>query len=132
MAHQNLVQLPSDLRSRVMANTATKIVFRISSEDARVMGRDLGRIIEDRDLSELPDHDAIALVATDSGSSPPVSITTKPPGKSTGLVNEVRELSRQKYGRPIEEVKRELTNRKAPERPRRSKPCFCCFGCVCF
>jgi len=122
LAHQNLVQLPSELRSSVMANTATKIVFRISSEDARVMGRDLGRIIEDRDLSELPDHDAIALVATDSGSSPPVSITTKPPGKSTGLVNEVRELSRQKYGRPIEEVKRELTNRKAPERPRRSKP----------
>ncbi len=119
LAHQNLTQLRPELRSGVMANTATKVVFRISSDDARLMARELSRRVDDSDFTGLPEHDAIALVATDTGSSPPVSITTKPPGRSTHNAAKARQLSRLRYGRPVDEVKEEIMNRKATTPPRR-------------
>lgn len=122
LAHQNLTQLRPELRSGVMANTATKVIFRVSSDDARLMTRELSRRVDDTDFTGLPEHDAIALVATDIGSSPPVSITTKPPGKPTGNASRARSLSRSRYGRPIDKVKRELVQRTAPKREEHKRP----------
>jgi hypothetical protein len=122
LAHQNLSQLRPEIRSGVMANTATKIVFRISSDDARLMARELSRYVDDTDFTSLPEHEAVAMVATDTGSAPPVSISTKPPSASSRNGTKARNISRMRYGRPIKDVERELTEHKAPAAKKKSRP----------
>lgn len=122
LAHQRLSQLTPSLRDGVMTNPATKVVFRTSAQNASLIAREFGGYVKDHDFTGLPPYEAIAIVGVDGGIAPPVSIATRPPGESTGNAARVRGLSRSRYGRPIEDVERELTNYGVPERPRRSRP----------
>lgn len=122
LAHQNLAQISPQLREGVMANTATKIAFRTSARDAGLLAREFGRSVDEDDFVGLPQHEAIALVATDTGNAPPVTISTKQPGKSTGNAGKARYMSQSKYGRPMEDVERNLHERKVLNQQKRNKP----------
>jgi len=122
LAHQNLAQLPPKLRDGVMANTATKMVFRVSARDSGPIAREFGRYVDETDFIGLPQYEAIAMIATDTGSTPPVSIATLPPGKSTGNARRARYQSQRKYGRALADVERDNASRKVPEAPKRQRP----------
>jgi len=124
LAHQHSGQLRPDLRSAVLANAVTKVIFQTTSDDARLMAREFGRHITDQDFLNLGRFQAIAAISTDAGVSPPVTVTTYPPGPSTGNAKKVRELSRLRYGRPVEEVERQLEQRpfKQPPKKRPKSP----------
>jgi hypothetical protein len=122
LAHQRLSQLPTAMVDGVMTNTATKVVFRTSAKNAGIVSHEFGGLVTETDFTGLPDHEAIALVGTDSGSAPPVSIETRPPGKPTGNAQRVRGLSQSRYGRPIKEVEAELVNYAIPDQPKKSRP----------
>jgi len=53
LAHQHLGQLPSELRSGVLANARTKVVFQTTADDARVLAREFDPHLTPADLQGL-------------------------------------------------------------------------------
>jgi len=112
LAHQFLDQLPLDLRSAVLTNAKSKLVHQTTAQDARTFVREFGSQVDDSDFLNLGPYEVIARIATRHGVSPPVTGVTLPPRQPTGLAQEVRELSRQRYGRSIEEIEAEIAGRR--------------------
>jgi hypothetical protein len=109
VAHQNLEQLPRELREVVHANARSKAVFTLSASDAKVMERVFAPSLSAADLQALEAHTIAALVALDDGSTArPVTLTTPPPPPGRGVAERVREASRRNYARPRAEVEAEL------------------------
>ena len=72
LAHQNLAQLPPELREGINTNARNKIMFSVSPDDATHLAR--------HTLPELGPHD---LAHLDASTPPPASSTTAPkPGRS--------------------------------------------------
>jgi hypothetical protein len=100
VAHQNLVQLPKDLREVILANARSKAVFALSASDAKKLERLFAPALTAADLQALGAHSIAALVALESGSTArPVTLTTPPPPQALGSSTAVRATSRQRYGR---------------------------------
>lgn len=126
LAHQRLSQLPVPMIDGVMTNTATKVVFRTSAKNAAIVAREYGGLAAETDFVGLPDYEAIALVGTDSGSAPPVTIRTRAPAKDTAAArnraSHIRGLSQMRYGRDIKQVQKELDVFEVPEPVKRTRP----------
>jgi hypothetical protein len=122
VAHQNLDQLPRELREVVLANARSKAVFALSASDARVMERLFAPALTAADLQALDAHAIAAQVALDDGSTArPVTLSTPPPPAPLGSRQQVRHASRLNYARPRAEVEASL-RRQATGRPRPTTP----------
>jgi Type IV secretion-system coupling protein DNA-binding domain len=109
VAHQNLDQLPRELREVILANARSKAVFALSSSDAKSLERLFAPALTASDLQALDAYSIAALVALDNGgSAKPVTLTTPSPPKPTGSQLQVRHASRMNYARPRAEVEAEL------------------------
>lgn len=113
LAHQHLSQLSDDVKSAVISNARTKLYFQTSPEDAKVVQRSLGsNSVTEYDLQQLGAYEAVARIATASGSSSPVSLMTHPPRPFERTRDAVIRASRDTYGRPVEEIDAEITGRR--------------------
>ncbi|HEV2973700.1 MAG TPA: hypothetical protein VGX69_01730 [Solirubrobacteraceae bacterium] len=118
VAHQNLDQLPRELREVVLANARSKAVFALSSSDARVMERLFAPALTAADLQALDAYSIAAQVALDDGSTArPVTLTTPAPPSSLGSRQQVRHSSRTNYARPRAEVEGELRQKMTGPAP---------------
>lgn len=118
VAHQNLAQLPKELREVVLANARSKAVFALSSSDARVMERLFTPTLTAADLQALDAYTIAAQVALDNGSTArPVTLTTPPPPAPLGSRERVRHVSRRRYAKPRAEVEAALRRQAARPRP---------------
>jgi hypothetical protein len=123
LAHQHLVQLPTDLKQAVLANARTKIVFQTTNEDARTMSREFGNSVADQDFMNLGRYETVVRVATGEGVSAPLTVATNAPAKPNSDEHYVARISRDRYGRRIENVYAEMENRyKPPEKPDKRRP----------
>ena len=113
LAHQHLGQLTDDVEAAVMANARSKIVFGVESpDDARRMQRSFGGdSFTDQDFLNLAAYEVVAKISTSSGSSL-ATLTTPPPAPGTGNGRAVIEHSRVEYGRPVEDVKTAISERR--------------------
>lgn len=113
MAHQYLGQHSENKRllEGIMANARTKMAFQTNS-DALALSRMFGRAITEDDLTGLQKFDVMAQFMTDAGVSRPVTGSTKPLGKPTGMRERAIALSRQKYSRRRAEVELEMKARR--------------------
>jgi hypothetical protein len=122
-AHQNLQQLPIELRKAVLANAHSKVVFQTTADDAHVFAREFGRSVSDEDFMNLGQYEVLMRLATDEGVSQPVTGKCLPPSSPTGLEHEVRARSRMRYGRPLADVEAEIdARRQAAEVPPKKRP----------
>jgi hypothetical protein len=122
VAHQNLAQLPKELREVVLANARSKLVFALSASDAKVMERLFAPALSAADLQALDAYSIAAQVALDDGSTArPVTLLTPPPPAPLGSREQVRHASRLHYARPRAEVEANLrqqaTRQHAPAAP---------------
>lgn len=122
VAHQNLGQLPRELREVVLANARSKAVFALSSGDAKSLEALFAPALTAADLQALDARSIAAIVALDDGgSAPPVTLDTPPPPNSTGSAAQVRRSSRAHYARPRAEVeaalRRQASHTKPPPAP---------------
>lgn len=109
VAHQNLEQLPRELREVVLANARSKAVFALSASDARVLEHLFAPALAASDLQALDAYTIAAQVALDDGSTArPVTLTTPPPPATLGSRQQVIHASRSHYARPRGEVETEL------------------------
>jgi hypothetical protein len=118
-AHQNLGQLPRELREVVLANTRSKAVFTLSASDAKAMEPLFAPSLTAADLAALDAYSVAAIVALDSGSTArPVTLTTLPPPTPSGVTRQtVRHSSRQRYAHPRAEIEASLRAQAARSRP---------------
>lgn len=123
LAHQHLAQLPNELKSAVMANARSKIVFQASSDDAMKMAKEFGNTLTEDDFKNLGRYEAIARIATDDGVSSPMTFRASAPAPAHGLQRTVVTMSRRDYGVPEAVVERQINERrkesKAPEGSKR-------------
>lgn len=123
IAHQNLDQLPRELREAVLANARSKAVFALSPTDAKVMERLFAPSLSAADLSALDAYTIAALVALDNGSTaPPVTLRTPPPAAPSGDAETVRASSRARYAQPRAAVEASLRRLLDPAPPTSAAP----------
>lgn len=122
LAHQHLGQLTDDIEAAVLANARSKIVFGLeSSDDARRMQKAIGGdSFTEHDFLNLDTYEVVAKISTEKGSSL-ATLTTPPPSPVTGNWDAVLKQSREQYGRPVDDVKQQIAERRVSNKPVNTK-----------
>ncbi|WP_460778645.1 TraM recognition domain-containing protein, partial [Nocardiopsis nanhaiensis] len=95
LAHQDLSQLPRDLREAASANARSKIYFDVSPEDARQLARHVRPNLGEHDLSHLAAFQASARLVLNGALSPSFTLRTRPlPPPVKGRATAVRKAAR--------------------------------------
>jgi hypothetical protein len=116
LAHQHLAQLPGNLKAAVLANARSRVCFQLAGEDAQLMARFGGELLRPIDFQRLRRYQAYVQLVLDGEVTDFASARTLPlpPASSDPLA--VREVSRRRYGRPVDEVETEIRRLVEPER----------------
>ena len=112
LAHQHLGQLPRDVQHAVLANARSKILFQLPAGDAHVIARELGGVLTSDDLQGLGAYEVAAQLFAAGTTQPVATAKTRPLDPPSSSADEIRELSRQTYGMPRQEVDRQLRERQ--------------------
>jgi hypothetical protein len=111
LAHQHLGQLPPLVRTAVLANARTKVVFQTAAADAQTLAREFAPHLTAADLQALGPYEAVVSAAAGNRVLPPASLVTLPAGEPSGQASTARALSRQRYGRDRADVERGMRDR---------------------
>jgi hypothetical protein len=99
MAHQNLAQLPADLREGISANARSQIIFSASPEDAHILERHTAPVLTAHDLSHLGAYQAAARLVAGSAEAPAFTLRTQPlPPAIAGRARLIRRAARAAHG----------------------------------
>ncbi len=99
MAHQNLAQLPADLRQGISANARSQVIFAVSPEDAQDLERHTVPVLTAHDLSHLGAYQAAARLVADSAETPAFTFRTQPlPPAIPGRARLIRAAARTAHG----------------------------------
>jgi hypothetical protein len=99
MAHQNLAQLPPDLRQGISANARSQVIFSVSPEDARDLERHTAPVLTAHDLSHLGPWQAAARLVAGSAETPAFTLRTQPlPPAIPGRARLIRRAARAAHG----------------------------------
>lgn len=115
LSHQHLTQLPPSLRSTLLSNVQSRLCFRTSTEDAKVLiplmsGPSPVHSLVADDLTHLAAFDAYARLVRGGERCPSVSLHTRPLSSPVNSLTAVQRSSQQRYGQPLDEVERDLLN----------------------
>ena len=102
-AHQNLGQIPRDLKETIMINARSKIAFGLTKYDAREFAM-LSDSLEETDFMKLPQYQIYTKLETENGSTDFISGLAFPPGKSLRDAVEVFAKSAENYGADRKEI----------------------------
>lgn len=112
MAHQYLSQLPDDIKGSVLGNVGSMAVFRISPEDAEVLVKRLEPTFGVSDILKLDNRNAYISMLVDGVPAKPFNIRTPDlPQGNQQIIESLKELSFLKYGRPRDEVEKEILDK---------------------
>jgi hypothetical protein len=112
LAHQHLGQLPEEARQAVLANARSKVVFQLPAGDAHLIAREFGGVLTADDLQGLGAYEVAAQLFAAGTTQAVATATTRPMGNSTGSANDVRALSRERYGVARDEVEKQIRSRQ--------------------
>ncbi len=109
LTHQYTAQLPEEMLDAVFGNVGTIISFALGAPDAKVLAPEFAPVFEENDLITLDKYHVYVKLMIDGMTSHPFSgVTLPPPDDPTGNARKVVEFSRQKYGRPVEEIEAKI------------------------
>jgi TraM recognition site of TraD and TraG/Type IV secretion-system coupling protein DNA-binding domain len=112
LAHQDLAQLPRDLREGISANARSKVFFSCSPEDARDLQRHTSPTLTAHDLSHLGLYQAAARLVVAGREAPAFTLRTRPlPPAAAGRAELIRRTARDTYGLPEESRARDPRER---------------------
>lgn len=106
LSHQHLAQLSPSMRSAVLANARSRVVFQLGGEDARAFAT--GSAPAADDFQTLAAFEAYAQIVSDGSVQPWLSLRTLPPPPAISSAREVGDLSRERYATSVAQVDREL------------------------
>lgn len=123
---QHFAQFVPSVRDAILANANNFLSFRVGVPDAVLLERIFASpAVDERYLTQLPRGVAVARIMLEGGEpSAPFTLETEPlrGEPDVELAREIREFSRELYGRPRAEVDAEIAEREA--RPPRDHPPF--------
>jgi hypothetical protein len=103
LAHQLLGQLSQELKSGVLANARSRVCFQLAHEDASVIAKGHPEL-EPADLASLGQYQIYASLFASGKVTQYASGVTRPLPKANADVEAIREASRRRYGRPLDEI----------------------------
>jgi hypothetical protein len=108
LANQYLTQLPQGLQQAVLGNVGTLIVFRVGSQDAKILAAELD-IDHVAALTDTANFEAITRETRDGVPSSPYRIKTTPPQWArTGMLASVLARTRSRYARPQQDIDKRI------------------------
>lgn len=112
LAHQYIDQLDEKIKSAVFGNVGSMAIFRVSTQDAEYIAPQLAPVFTSQDLVNLENRKAFARLLFNGEPAKPFSLHTVAPSPvDWEQVEEYKNLSRYRYGRPREEVEAEIAKR---------------------
>lgn len=117
LAHQHLGQLPLGIKTSLLANAGSRIVFGLRAADASVMAKELGGGLDAADLQGLAPFETYQSLHMSDGQALPASARTLPLGPSLGSSTAVVRSSRQCFGAERAEVDAALLRRRDGQTP---------------
>jgi hypothetical protein len=101
LAHQNLGQLPRELRDGISANARNKIIFAVSPDDARELARHTSPWLSEHDLTHLDAFHAAARLIVHGQQARPFTLTTQPLDPPIpGRAHQIAAVARAHYSGP--------------------------------
>jgi len=118
VAHQFIAQLDEKIRDSVFGNVGSMACFRVGPEDARYLEHQFAPEFSEGDLMNIQNWNAYMRVLSNGTPTKPFSMQTIPPSESDPMrAAQLIEESYQKYGRPRDEIEREIQERYKKEAP---------------
>ena len=112
LAHQFIAQLTEDIRDAVFGNVGSMVTFRVGVQDAEFLVKQFDPVFSERDLINIDNFNAYVKILIRGETSQAFNIRTFPPeAGDPELINQIKELSRTRYGRPRQEVEMEISKR---------------------
>ncbi len=109
ITHQFIGQLKEEIKKAVFGNVGSIINFRIGSDDGEFMAKQYQPVFSEQDLLNLDNYNCYVKLLINGATSMPFSMKTFPPTKGDREIADIiKEISRTKYGRPRDEVEREI------------------------
>jgi type IV secretory pathway TraG/TraD family ATPase VirD4 len=102
LATQHLGAVPNHLKSALLANARSRVMFALSHEDATVMAK--GSALDPEDFTSLGRYQAYASVLSRGTPTGWASLRTRSLPAASGTPTDIRKHSRQRYGRPLTEL----------------------------
>jgi hypothetical protein len=116
VAHQFIDQLSDEIKTAIFGNVGTTCAFRVGLDDAEYLETQFEPTFTKQDLSNLPVGNAYMRLLVKGQPSPPFSLfidikDLNSVKRNPQLATEIKELSRLKYGTPVEEVETFINQR---------------------
>lgn len=108
VAHQHLDQLSPSLRAGVLANARSRVVFQASAADAQVLTRG-HRELTPEDITGLDAYEVYVRLSVDAAVTPYFSGRTRPAPPVSADPDQVKAISRRRYGVPRRDTDAALT-----------------------
>ncbi len=101
IAHQFIAQLQEKIRDSVFGNVGSMIIFRVGSEDAEKLIKQVEPVFTQNDLISIDNFNAFAKLLINGQPSKPFNMKILPAPKGDPAVREgIKEFSRNRYGSP--------------------------------
>lgn len=112
IAHQYIEQLEENIKNAVFGNVGSMAVYRVSPENAEVFAKQFEPVFTPSDIIKLENFNAYLKILVKGVPVKPFNIRAFPPPKGNPeIVDELKELSYLKFGRPRDEVESEILAR---------------------
>lgn len=109
IAHQYIKQIPENIKAAIFGNVGSKLVFRISEEDAKFLEASFAPTFSASDIMKLENLNCYGALLINNYPQKPFNIKEGfPPRGPKETIEELKQLSYLKYGRPKEEVQKEI------------------------
>ena len=117
VAHQYIGQLSDSIKGAVFGNVGSKIVFRISEEDAKFLEASFLPTFSAADIMKIENLNAYVSLLVNGYPVKPFNISERffgnmnsnfAPRGNKDTINTLKEISKQTFGRPREEVEKEI------------------------
>ncbi|MEK7664925.1 MAG: type IV secretion system DNA-binding domain-containing protein [Patescibacteria group bacterium] len=116
MAHQYIPQLTDQIKNAVFGNVGTMASFRIGAEDAEFLEKQFEPEFSRFDLVNLDNRSLIIKMMLNNKTSTPFKIETVNTRQGRPeIVESLKKISKLKYGKPKEEVEKEISQRSFAE-----------------
>ncbi|WP_405182541.1 type IV secretory system conjugative DNA transfer family protein [Nocardia sp. NBC_01377] len=103
LAHQYEKQLPAPMLNAFRNNARNRVTFALNADDAKTAAAGQSALTAE-DFTALPAHHVYARLVRDNSMQPWVSGVTQAPPPKTADPDAIRRLSRERYGRPVQEI----------------------------
>jgi DNA helicase HerA-like ATPase len=118
IAHQFIKQLDEKIKDAVFGNVGTKCVFRVGIEDAEFLEQQFLPHFSKSDISDLPNYNALIALLVNGKPVRPFNFQTMAPGqRNFEQVETLKQRSFERYGKPKDEVDKEIMDRYLPPKP---------------